>query len=136
MGFAYSIGYAAIGPSIAYVTKPNQLGKANGIVVSIQNMGFFILPYIIAFIKVLTGSYDYSQIVLILLNIIGIRIGYIAYKENLRRGEILEMGAEKMADVKTIEVLELLENRSQYNYRLLEENNNDIFHYLRKSTKL
>jgi len=126
MGLAYSIGYAAIGPSIAYVSKPYLLGKANGIVASLQNLGFFICPYIIACIKILTGSYDFAQIFLIGFSAVGIKVGLLVYKENFRRGEILEKDTEHLADVKSVEILELLENKHPFKYQLLGDDDHAI----------
>lgn len=107
IGIAYCIGYAATGPSVAYLTSLDDLGKANGIVYSLQNIGFFVVPYFVALIKIASGSYDSAQILLIFLAIAALFIGYKAYKENLRQGHVLEMRAEKLQDLKGGMVLEL-----------------------------
>lgn len=110
IGAAYSIGYAAIGPSIAYLTDSESLGKANGIILSLRNLSFFIVPYFVAAIKISYGSYDYSEVLLIALAAVSFFCGYKSYKENIRQGHVLDMETEKLQDLKGGMVLELRES--------------------------
>ena len=82
LGLAYSLGVASIYPSIPYVVPAESLGKANGLVTSMQNLGFSLYPYVIATIKVQSGSYDYAQIFLTLSTIMSIIFACLAARAN------------------------------------------------------
>jgi len=58
LGLAYCTNYAAIWASIAYVTHAKAIGKAYGTVISLQNLGLFISPLIVAFLRVHYDTYD------------------------------------------------------------------------------
>lgn len=82
LGFAYSFGVASIYPSVPYIVPKEFLGKGNGIVTSLQNLGFTIFPYVIATLKVNYGDYKYSQIFLIASTMMAIIFAFLTNRAN------------------------------------------------------
>lgn len=115
IGVAYSIGYAAIGPSVAYLTDAEDLGRANGILYSLQNFGFFIVPYFVATLKNSYGTYDSSQVFLAAFAGVALYFGYKSYMENTQKGHVLELRIDQLQDVRGAGMVELKEVQADYN---------------------
>ena len=112
LGVSYTFGTASIFPCVAYVVPEESLGKANGLVISLQNLGYFIFPYIIASLKVYTGGYDSSQLFLLITSCMALLFAWKTYKENLKKGHNLELEVDMM-DAVGVEVLALQNSGSE-----------------------
>jgi len=112
LGIAYAFGTSSIFPCISYVIPREYLGKANGLVISMQNLGYFVYPYIIASLKVWSGDYTYAQIFLILSAALAFKFAWNTFKENLRKGYNLEVEVDMM-DLAGLEVLALKGSQEQ-----------------------
>ena len=110
MGLSYSFGVASIYPSVPHIVPLEYLGKANGIVTSMQNLGFFIYPYAIAGLKVGFGDYTYAQYFLIGSTLMAILFSILANIANSKRGyqQSLEE-TQKNTDDPELEIHELKE---------------------------
>lgn len=106
LGIAYSLGAASIFPCIAYIVPKEKLGKSNGVVLSLQNLGCSIFPYFVAFIKVAYGSYDYATGFLAFTAGVSIFFAWKTYEINVKKGYNLEKEVMLM-EVKNFELLEL-----------------------------
>jgi len=51
LGFAYSLGAAALWPMVAFIVDPVVLGTAYGLMTSIQNLGLAVMPSILGAIQ-------------------------------------------------------------------------------------
>lgn len=119
LGLSYSFGSASIFPCVAYVIPEENIGTANGLVISMQNLGYVIFPYIIASLKVMSGEYAYSQLFVIVSSLVAFRFAWLTYKENLKKGYNLEIEVELMGAV-GVEVLELKsQNSENMDYKIL-----------------
>jgi len=112
LGIAHAFGASSIFPCISYVVQHEYLGKANGLVISLQNFGYFLFPYIIATCKVWTGDYRISQLFLMLSSALALRFAWRTFKENLKKGYNLEVEVDLM-DLAGVEVLALRGSQGQ-----------------------
>jgi len=122
LGMSYSFGAASIFPCISYVVPQEYLGKANGLVISIQNLGYFLFPYIVASLKVIKDNYTYSQVFLICSSIVALFFAWKTFKENLKKGYNLEIEVDMM-DAVGVEVLALRGSQDDKyvgNYNILD----------------
>jgi len=122
LGLAYSLGGSSIYPSISYIVPQGYLGKANGLITSVQNLGFSMFPYLIAYLKVTSGSYHMVILILLFGAVIALWFAFLIYKRNLKKGYMLDVEVDMM-DIKGVEVLELRSRSSSasdnFKYQIL-----------------
>jgi MFS family permease len=58
LGFAFSANFASVWVSIAYIVDRSSIGKAFGVTISLQNIGFTIIPIGNALFKNMLNDYD------------------------------------------------------------------------------
>lgn len=63
LGFAYAGNFASVWVSMAYIVDRASTGKAFGIAISLQNIGFTIIPFGNAIFKNMFDNYDAVNLV-------------------------------------------------------------------------
>ena len=67
LGMGSTLVYSACWPSIMRILKKEHLGKACGLITSLENIGLLVFPLVDGWLKNAFGSYDDSQIFLVML---------------------------------------------------------------------
>lgn len=88
-GIGLTLIYTSCWPSVMLLVDPKNVGKACGLITSMENIGLVILPIIDGLLKNWFGSYDDSEIFLALLCSVGLFMGIKLYKKDLEEGGVL-----------------------------------------------
>ena len=94
-GMAFSLIYTVCWPSVMLLVKKENVGKACGLITSLENVGLALLPLIDGILKNTFGSYDDSQIFLAVLSFFGLILGIKAYHVNHKQEKIQKNKEEK-----------------------------------------
>jgi len=97
-GLALTLLYTACWPCVMLLVSKENVGKACGLLTSLENVGLVVLPIIDGVLKNAFGSYDDSQIFLAGLSLIATLAGIKLYKQDLKGDRTLQTAKQKSID--------------------------------------
>ena len=90
MAMAFSLEYSALWTCILYIIKPKNIGKAYGLLVASQNMGFVVVPMIISLFNLDMRGYIVPQRIIITISILTFITTLLIYFEDRKLNNILD----------------------------------------------
>ena len=88
-GMSFTLIYASCWPFVMQIVQKEHVGKACGLVASLENVGLLLFPIIDGWLKNTFGSYDDSQIFLAILAGIGSVLGIMIYQQDSQNNDAL-----------------------------------------------